>query len=122
MSGKTIQARIEGSIQARIATIIDQALNSAIDSAVAKALGDSGSTETLKSNLSQAASSNGAASANSAVQDLVDVARRAVRLARTGNSALSKKERKVARNAIKAVKGQFQITAGSTDVWSRNGC
>ena len=110
----TLQQRIESRINARI--------EAAIDAAIDRILGDGNDgTGSLKSNLHEASKANGKAS-NTAVQDLMDVARRAVRLARTGKSALSKQERKVARSVMKRVKSEFTITSGDNDVWKSHGC
>jgi hypothetical protein len=55
------------------------------------------------------------------LQDLVDVARRFVRYSRTGTLA-SKKERKVARNVLKAVKKAHVIlNTNGVDVFTHNG-
>lgn len=56
------------------------------------------------------------------MQNLVDVARRAVRYAREGKK-LSKKERKVARQVIKAVKAEYGdvLNTNGHDIWSLNG-
>ena len=56
------------------------------------------------------------------MQNLVDVARRAVRYAREWKK-LSKKERKVARQVIKAVKAEYGdvLNTNGHDIWSLNG-
>jgi hypothetical protein len=55
------------------------------------------------------------------LQDLVDVARRFVRYSRTGTLA-SKKERKIARNVLKAVKKAHVIlNTNGVDVFTHNG-
>lgn len=55
-------------------------------------------------------------------QDMMDVARRAVRLSRAGKS-MSKPERKVARNVMKAFKAQNKVlNTNGRDVFTLNGC
>lgn len=56
-----------------------------------------------------------------AIQDVVDVARRFVRYSRTGLLA-SKKERKVARNVLKALKKAHPVlNTNGVDVFTHNG-
>ena len=54
-------------------------------------------------------------------QDLMDVARLAVRLSRAGKT-LSKKERKIARNVMKAFKASHRVlNTNGVDVFTHNG-
>ena len=54
-------------------------------------------------------------------QDLMDVARRAVRLSKAGQT-LSKKERKIARNVMKAFKRTHSVlNTNGVDVFTLNG-
>ena len=56
-----------------------------------------------------------------ASQDIMDVARRAIRYARAG-TAFSKKERNVARKVLKAFKNVASVyNTNGVDVWTHNG-
>jgi len=102
-----LQAKIDAKIAAKIDAMIEKAIE--------KALGGDESPVVP-------ASTGRVTSANASVQDLMDVCRRAVKIDRTSNAQrLSKAERKLARQVMKAVKSQFTIVSGSNDVWSKNG-
>lgn len=59
---------------------------------------------------------------NDNIQNLMDVARRAVRLARNGKH-LSKKERKLARQVMRDVKEEYGdiLNTNGHDIWTING-
>ena len=109
------------SLQARIQAEVDKRIDAAITAAIDKALGGGSSNPatSLPRETPQAAAPK---SSGNGIQELVDVARRAIRYGRE-NKSFSKAERKVASTVIKNVKvGHNIVATGSNDVWGANGC
>jgi hypothetical protein len=110
------------SLQARIQAEVDKRIDAAINAAIDKALGGGPSNPAASLPRETPSASVAPKSNGNGIQELVDVARRAIRYGRE-NKSFSKAERKVASKVIKNVKaGANIVNTGSNDVWRANGC
>jgi len=114
-----LQARINSLVTNRINGIIEKAIEQAIETALSGIGADA--TPAAKTEAVKSATVEVTQAVNSSIQDLADIARRAIRYGRS-NQAFNKPERKLAASVIKRVKSQYKIVnTGSDDVWAANG-